>query len=243
VEIINHSLQPPTTCHAFTFTIPKHDTLAAIARARLDSRNANTTTLLTQQSTLAPDDAAQSSLTEADPGLATARNLSASTDLTFYGITLTVWTHADKDKGKILRWLRARKEGGSNGHFDSLRSNSTLKARAQAERVDVGKKKSSIPWGLSRKGSHNDMSVSETETGMSDSDFEGPSRGRAESQGNSSVLNSVVNEGVLEDGTDIFWMPFAITMGEQPVVRIVLMRSIAPSHIRLYARLPPIECK
>ena len=215
VEIVNHSLQPPTTCHAFTFTIPKHDTLTAVAGARIDTQNANTTALLTQQIATSPEDAAQSTLTEADLGLATARNLSASTDLTFYGMALTVWIHADKDKGKILRWLRARKESRSDGRLDSLRSISTLKPRVHTDKAGSGKGRTSITWRLSRKGSHTDMSASETETGMSDSDFEGHSRGRARPyESRNSGIDSVIDEGVLEDGTDIFWMPFTITMGE-----------------------------
>lgn len=214
--MINHALQPPTTCHAFTFTIPKHDTLAAVARTPFDNGNANTAALLNQQSTLSPEGAAQSMLTQPDLGLATARNLSATSELTFHGMTLTVWTHADKDKGKILRWLRARKQGRANGRLDSLRSNSTLKPRAQAEKADNGKRRGPIPWALSRKGSHTDMSASETDMGMSDSDLEGPSRRRSDRPDDSrnSLIDSVVDDGVLEDGTDIFWMPFAITMGE-----------------------------
>ena len=212
-----------------------------MARARND-RDANTTALLNQQSTLAPDDSAQSTFAETDLGMATARNLSAATDLTFYGMTLTVWTHADRDKGKILRWLRARKDGRANGRLDSLRSNTTVKPRAQTEKVDGGRKISSMPWGLSRKGSQTDMSASETETGMSDSDFEGPSRGRYGRAYDSSTNEHLVDDGVLEDGSDVFWMPFAITMGEC-CRRVSTDGSLPPSHLRLYAGLPSPKCE
>jgi len=38
VEIVNSALAPPTTCHAFTFTVPPHDNLARRLKAVSMSR-------------------------------------------------------------------------------------------------------------------------------------------------------------------------------------------------------------
>jgi len=38
VEIVNSALAPPTTCHAFTFTVPRHDNLARRLKAVSMSR-------------------------------------------------------------------------------------------------------------------------------------------------------------------------------------------------------------
>lgn len=236
--MINSTLCPPTTSHAFSFTLPKHDTLATVARTRLDGTlNPSVTTFghpVDYAAYLAPDEISQMT-SGPEHGLMTgARNMSAATELTFYGITLTVWTHADKHRGRALKHLKAQRERVARGGLpETLRMDSL--PRAATERVGQGKKRTSLPWGLSRKGSVDNASASETETGMSDSDLDGLGPPGARSLRNAlsesrSVVESLPDESgpVIEDGGDVFWMPYAITLSEQIVcLSMIALRPVS----------------
>lgn len=204
--MINSTLCPPSHCHSFTFSIPKHDTLATVARTRMQSslsggnRNGNYKNLLE------PDDPTQST-SYVDTALDGKRNMSASSDLVFYGVTLTIYTPAERDRSYYLKKLKERRERAQNGHMvDSLRSRTPV-GRAQTERqATKGNNRASMPWGMSRKASVGDYTASETEAAMSDSDFEGGGRG--------SVVGSMPDDALIEDGADVFWLPYAVTIGE-----------------------------
>lgn len=57
---------------------------------------------------------------------------------------------------------------------------------------------------------------SETETGMSDSDMEGPTDRRRGWEDRLSVVESVPEDvkAVFDEQIDVFWMPYAITLGK-----------------------------
>ena len=112
--MINSTLCPPSHCHSFTFSIPKHDTLAAVARTRLQSslsggnKNGNYQNLLQPE----PDtdlDPSQST-TYIDTAVDSKRNMSTSAELVFHGVTLTIYTPAEKDRSYYLKKLKERRE-------------------------------------------------------------------------------------------------------------------------------------
>jgi hypothetical protein len=170
---------------------------------------------------LAPEETTMSFMeTTMGEGISGMRNMARSTELTFHGVTLTVWTHADKERGACLKRLKERRERIKNGLPDhSLRSH-TPAARAATVQANGSKRRTSLPWGMSKKGSTGETSGSETETGMSESDFEMP-LGRRQVQvkqsgydSRGSVIESIQDDTarVFDDGGDVFWMPYAITL-------------------------------
>ncbi|WVQ79913.1 hypothetical protein IAT38_002014 [Cryptococcus sp. DSM 104549] len=222
VEVVNSTLAPPTTCHAFTFTTPRHDTLAAVARTRLASAASD----LPGSSPLAPG----STSTPAPRGgpaypAATTRGMANATEITFYGVTLTVWTHADRERAIQLKGIKLRANRLKLGTQNSTGSMNPAspqphgahrKASTTSDRK--GRSRRSLGYML-RNQSEGDVTVgSETETGMSDSDMEvGGGGGRRGMRGwaeRLSVVESVPEDAraAYDEQSDIFWMPYAITM-------------------------------
>ena len=245
--MINSTLCPPSHCHSFTFSIPKHDTLAAVARTRLQSslsggnKNGNYQNLLQPE----PDtdlDPSQST-TYIDTAVDSKRNMSTSAELVFHGVTLTIYTPAEKDRSYYLKKLKERRERAQNGQMgDSLRSRprtpvppAGAQLRAQTDRpAQKGKSRAAMPWGVARKASVGEYSASDTEGAMSDSDFESVGVGR------SSAVGSAGDEALVDDGGDVFWLPYAVTIGE--VEHTLMSRadaSVPAPHLRLPARLSP----
>ncbi|OCF58670.1 hypothetical protein L486_03160 [Kwoniella mangroviensis CBS 10435] len=227
VEVVNSTLSPPTTCHAFTFTIPRHDTLAAIARTRLDSAVSgapNTLSMLSaidEQGNLDPSLHLQA---RGNPNVRNSNSASA-TELTFHGVTLTVWTHADRDRAVQLKTIKMRAERaklgqGSLNSVNPLAQQQRKGSTAPSEGKKGGTKRGSLQYMMGRNQSEGDITgTSETETGMSDSDLEGPLGRRAMIRNtmNSDRLSTVdsVPEDVAaayDEASDIFWMPYAITL-------------------------------
>ncbi|ORY21289.1 AEX-3 domain-domain-containing protein [Naematelia encephala] len=212
VEIVNSTLAPPTTCHAFTFTIPRHDTLAAVARSRLDSATASLPAVESYRYDSMVSNGDESSVAPPLGVSAGVRNMTTATDLMYHGVTLTVWTHADHDRAQILKELKLRVERGKNG-LDTLTSNPLVMPQGTTAE---SRRRSSMPWGKQNDATETD---GETETGMSDADFDGP-MGSKNTRG---VLGDTLTTAesmpedaaaLFEDGGDVFWMPFAITLGE-----------------------------
>ncbi|WVW78297.1 hypothetical protein I302_100251 [Kwoniella bestiolae CBS 10118] len=226
VEVVNSTLSPPTTCHAFTFTIPRHDTLAAIARTRLDSAVSGAPNTFSMLSTVDEQGNLDPALHLQARGNPNVRNSASATELTFHGVTLTVWTHADRDRAVQLKSIKMRAERAKLGQ-GSLNSINPL---AQAQRKGStapsengkkgGTKRGSLQYMMGRNQSEGDIAgTSETETGMSDSDLEGPlgRRGIIRNTMNSDRLSTVDSvpedaAAAYDEASDIFWMPYAITL-------------------------------
>ncbi|WVQ69409.1 uncharacterized protein L199_007626 [Kwoniella botswanensis] len=227
VEVVNSTLSPPTTCHAFTFTIPRHDTLAAIARTRLDSAVSGAPNTLSMLSAIDEHGNFDPSLhlqARGNPNVRNSNSASA-TELTFYGVTLTVWTHADRDRAVQLKSIKMRAERaklgqGSLNSINPLAQHQRKSSTAPSEGKKGGTKRGSLQYMMGRNQSEGDITgTSETETGMSDSDLEGPLGRRAMMRNtmNSDRLSTVdsVPEDVAaayDEASDIFWMPYAITL-------------------------------
>ncbi|OXG28035.1 hypothetical protein C359_05466 [Cryptococcus neoformans Bt120] len=208
VEIVNSVLAPPTTCHGFTFTIPRHDTLAAAAREWLEP----TVSGPADPSRLA--DASTASVNK------TVASVSAS-ELSFYGATLTVWTNADKSRALQLK---AMKSGSDRIKFGTQYSMSSMdpvsssyhsKGQRKASTTLDKKRTRGFMGHVLRNQNEADITIgSETETGMSDSDMEGPMGRRTGWTDRLSVVESVPEDvkAVFDEQIDVFWMPYAITL-------------------------------
>ncbi|WVR04747.1 hypothetical protein IAU60_001758 [Kwoniella sp. DSM 27419] len=211
VEVINSTLAPPTTCHAFTFAIPCHDTLSAIARTRLNSQvsrsvDGGTPLVVGEQGAHGP---AKASLSEVQQVAGSA------SQLTFHGVTLTVWTHADKERAVQLKTIKTRSERAKMSKTSQGSIGYATQARSSQESGRKAKKRSTL-GSLGRlmgagMDSATDFAASETETGMSDSDLDGGGFGRSNRR---STVGSVPEDAVAayEEASDVFWMPYAITL-------------------------------
>nr|XP_031858204.1 uncharacterized protein CI109_006347 [Kwoniella shandongensis]KAA5525276.1 hypothetical protein CI109_006347 [Kwoniella shandongensis] len=212
VEVVNSTLSPPTTCHAFTFTIPRHDTLAADGRSRLDSAISLGGGLPNNYSTLSANEAGLLR----HPGIGGPNGLTKPTTsktntITFYGVTLTVWTHADRDRSIQLKGIKTRYERAKLAQ-DSLHSMG--RKASTTPRGGAGgreKRRTSLGFLMGRNRSESDF---ETETGMSDSDLEGGPMRRSGKGDRLSTVDSVTEDVAMafDESSDIFWMPYAITM-------------------------------
>ena len=195
----------------------------------------------------------QNSISETPATAANMRNMSSANELSFYGVTLTVWTHADRKRAVALKALKEHREKFKTGVMDSLRSNPALiMNKAATERLGTGRRRSILPWKLSRKASEGDMTASETEGGMSDSDLEGP-LGRRALRGifggsKASIVESLPEDAaaVFDDGGDVYWMPYAITLGWLVVFgyknHSLTPRSFSAPNLRCHARLSSTQC-
>ncbi|KDQ63546.1 hypothetical protein JAAARDRAFT_29564 [Jaapia argillacea MUCL 33604] len=253
VEIIASTLQPPSTVHTFTFTLPAPSTPLAptpsggLLRSSVFSNNtalsdprSASTAALSALSALYPYEnqdpfayARPSSAFLGPPtvmppppppnsGTASGAENSANGTVTYHGVCLTVWSHADGERtGAIRRTLetgsssnRPRKESAQSlvaSRLKSLRADAvgplsgdpTSQARRRAKKSARG------PWAGAATDGETDIDgdLTEGEGGaMSESDFEVAStiNGHA---------GHVPGESTLFlPGDTVFWLPYALTL-------------------------------
>lgn len=185
IEVVNSTLAPPTTCHTFTFSVARQSTLLAIAA------QAN------RKGGAAADYSNYDSANVPVVGQEHLRGTTSSSDLVFYGVTLTVWSHADKDRAAKLKEFKLR--NAQRPRVTSNISDSTVKG---------GSRRSKAAWltaGNGRKGGQSDYTASET--GMSDSDLD------------TTFTTTDVDYSVTDmnqaygEASDVFWLPYALTLG------------------------------
>ncbi|PFH54472.1 hypothetical protein AMATHDRAFT_134525 [Amanita thiersii Skay4041] len=232
VEIIASTLQPASTVHTFTFTLPAPSTPLAptpsgdLLRASVLTATDNRSSAATFTYPYADDPFARPSSAYLGPpsllghgshatataATAAATDASPSNTVTYYGVCLTVWSHADAERSHAIRRTleagRSRKEsaqsliasrlknlradlvGSSSGPgSDSL--DPTIQARRSAKRSARG------PWGDGETDGE-----TEGDGAMSESDFE---------------IASTVGHGPGEStlflpGDTVFWLPYALTL-------------------------------
>lgn len=242
VEIVNSVLAPPTTCHAFTFTIPRHDTLAAAARGSLEP---------TVSGPADPSRLADASTASVNKTVASAS--ASASELPFHGVTLTVWTNADKNRALQLN---AMKSGSDRIKFGTQHSMSSIDPVSSSHHPKGQRKASTTPDKKRTRGfmghvlrNQNEADItigSEAETGMSDSDMEGPMGRRTGWTDRLSVVESVPEDvkAVSDEQIDVFWMPYAITLGKFLLDQkpYLLVHSLKVPNLRYSARLSPPQC-
>lgn len=236
VEIIASTLQPASTVHTFSFTLPAPTTAlhasssAALLRQSIlsttsapDTRptsmatslypyndpfiNARPSSAVIGQSNIFPPNASSSAHGHGAGASANTPSTPSST-VTYHGVCLTVWSHADAERSAAIRRTleanRSRKESSNslaNARLRSLRSDghgSSLDPTAMARRST--KRSARVPWGATTDG---ETDIDADTDAMSESDFEV-----------ASTINGGHNPGestLFLPGDTVFWLPYALS--------------------------------
>ncbi|KAF9453813.1 hypothetical protein P691DRAFT_755175 [Macrolepiota fuliginosa MF-IS2] len=228
VEVIASTLQPASTIHTFTFTLPAPNTPLAptpsgdLLRASVLSTAENRSTAATFAYPYSDDPFARPSSAYLGPpsllghgahnAAATANAINvpqtSSGIVTYHGVCLTVWSHADAERSNAIRRTleasRSRKESAQSmvaSRLKNLRADvsgnisdsqdPTVQARRHAKKSARG------PWGDAETDAE-----TEADGGISESDFE---------------VASTIGHGPGEStlflpGDTVFWLPYALTL-------------------------------
>ncbi|TFK30441.1 DENN domain-containing protein [Coprinopsis marcescibilis] len=230
VEVIASTLQPASTIHTFTFSLPAPNTPLAptpsgdLLRASVLSTADNRSSAATFSYPYSDDPFARPSsaylgppsilargshnTSAAGPGASsTDLNSSSNNNITYHGVCLTVWSHADAERSTAIRRTleagRSRKESAQSAVASRLRhlrsdlsgsaseGDPTIQARKHAKKSARG------PWGDAETDAE-----TEAEGAVSESDFE---------------VASTVGHGPGEStlflpGDTVFWLPYALTL-------------------------------
>ncbi|KAG8982933.1 hypothetical protein FRB90_006452, partial [Tulasnella sp. 427] len=221
VEIIASTLQPASTIHSFTFSVPTtRDLTAPVSSSHLRASVFSTTTAasgtigdrnsyLGQPSLghgmhLGIPGGSHIGLSPPELDLNPSESNVPPKETMFHGVCLTVWSHADEERtAAIRRTLETAAYARSRAHKVSMSSMATSIAPSVATstgRSAAGKsnrpRKRSTPW------SGTEMDESETDAGAmteSEADFSG----NADGAGASTLF--------LPQNT-VFWLPYALTL-------------------------------
>jgi EEF1A N-terminal glycine/lysine methyltransferase len=125
--------------------------------------------------------------------------------ITYHGVCLTVWSHADAERSAAIRRTleagRSRKESAQSliaARLKGLRADAqdpTLQARRNHKRGGRG------PWTAGGTDGETDMDA-ETDGGISESDYEVGSIGQSHNPGESTLFLP---------GDAVFWLPYALS--------------------------------
>ncbi|KAI0321341.1 AEX-3 domain-containing protein [Amylostereum chailletii] len=233
VEIIASTLQPASTVHTFSFNLPAPSTPLApsasntLLRASVVSATTSisdrpqsgvTTSLfpyndpfsharpssafLGPPTVFSPGNASKSA---ADPSQAD----SPSATVTYHGVCLTVWSHADAERSAAIRRTleasRSRKESSQSlvaARLKNLRADTHRASDPSLQARRSAKKSARGPWG-GGAGTDVDTDVDgETDGAMSESDMDV-----------ASTYNHNPGESTLFlPGDTVFWLPYALTL-------------------------------
>ena len=205
--------------------MPRHDYLAFVPKARLHYS-------VTDPSRVTDNNNA--TVTEQSLSSKNIRNLDGGPELSYYGVTLTVWTHADGVRASTLKSIKSGMQKSKTGP-NSLSSDPVIPSGGS----DTGTKpRKPLPWGMSGTASETDVS----EIGTNGCDLDGPLSRKAmrhHLEDQSAVLENVQDEpaGVLQDGGDVFWLPYAVTMGAYEMKSTLILLSLSSSYLRCHAGL------
>ncbi|KAK0456595.1 DENN domain-containing protein [Armillaria borealis] len=226
VEVIASTLQPASTIHTFTFTLPAPSTPLApsasgeLLRASVLSSSENRTSAATFSYPYSDDPFVRPSSSYLGPpsllghgahnqaAASPTDTTSKSNTVTYHGVCLTVWSHADAERSTAIRRTleagRSRKESAQSlvaSRIKNLRADavglggSDIDPSVQARRS--ARKSARGPWADADTDGE-----TEGEGAMSESDFE---------------VASTIGHGPGEStlflpGDTVFWLPYALTL-------------------------------
>ena len=204
VEIIASTLQPPSTVHTFTFQLPgTSDGPSATSNGILRTSMLSTTTngersMHGNSPYMDPAFPRPSStyLGPANTFTSAAAPPDASSIIPYYGVCLTVWSHADEDRSAAIRRTleeAARHRNGGPGGSRSPKVSSVSTDTDPGGKVSGMKKKKPNPW-----------SATEAEDSELGSDIDG--HAGLTQPGD----NPVVSTLFLPPNT-VFWLPYALS--------------------------------
>ena len=152
---------------------------------------------------LFPPGTASSGGAPAANGSGGGANDAPGSTLTYHGVCLTVWSHADNERSAAIRRTleagRSRKESAQSLATARIKGNAdpTLQARRSARKSARG------PWGASGVTTDADTDLDvETDGAMSESDFEVASTINGHNPGESTLFLP---------GDTVFWLPYALS--------------------------------
>ena len=131
-----------------------------------------------------------------------------SSTITYHGVCLTVWSHADAERSAAIRRTleagRSRKESAQSliaARLKGLRADTqdpTIQARRKNKRNRRG------PWATNGGATDGETDIdAETDGGISESDYEVGSIGQSHNPGESTLFLP---------GDTVFWLPYALSM-------------------------------
>ncbi|KAH9004017.1 hypothetical protein EDB86DRAFT_2886260 [Lactarius hatsudake] len=229
VEIIASTLQPASTVHTFSFTLPAPSTPLApsssmgllrtsvLSASPSDRPTSNATSLFPYHDGFSQTPHSSSflglpnlfppghgSTTGVDQlgagGVAGTPDAPGST-ITYHGVCLTVWSHADAERSAAIRRTleanRSRKESAQSLNLRADAQDPTLQARRNSKRSGRG------PWVANGAATDGETDIDgETDGGVSESDYEVGSR-QSHNPGESTLFLP---------GDAVFWLPYALTL-------------------------------
>ncbi|VDB84478.1 unnamed protein product [Peniophora sp. CBMAI 1063] len=205
LEIVASTLQPASTVHTFSFAIP-----AAPANPALAASQSNSLLRTIDRPTSALYAHPRPSTAYLGPNAhKPSSNDAPSSTVTYHGVCLTVWSHADAERSQAIRRTlesnRSRKESTQSlvqARLRSLRAEGhqdpSLQARRSARKAARG------PWGASAAQTDGETDFdNETDGGVSESDFDVASTVQGHNPGESTLFLP---------GDTVFWLPYALTL-------------------------------
>ena len=176
VEIIASTLQPPSTVHNFTFTLP---TSSGVGRSATDLRSSVYTSTTHNGTDYRGDPMliARPSSSYLGPPLTPAAQEALAAEsaqaTTYHGVCLTVWSHADEERATAIRRIierngRAREAIPPVPSLPHLREAGIITKRSDLSN-GTPRPKSRGPWSEGETDA-------ETDGALSESDWEGTAR-------------------------------------------------------------------
>lgn len=234
VEIIASTLQPASTVHTFSFTLPAPSTPLApsssvgllrtsvLSASPSDRPLSNATSLFPYHDPFSH--ARPSSSFLGPPGLFPPSSSTSRVDqlgqggnsgppdapgstITYHGVCLTVWSHADAERSAAIRRTlkagRSRKESAQSLIATRLKGlqadtqDPTLQARRNNKRNRRG------PWTANGGATDGETDLdAETDGGVSESDYDVGSIRQSHNPGESTLFLP---------GDTVFWLPYALS--------------------------------
>ncbi|KAJ7103536.1 DENN domain-containing protein [Mycena belliarum] len=221
VEVIASTLQPASTIHTFTFTLPAPNTPLAptpsgdLLRASVLSSENRTSAALSSYAYPYTDDpfARPSSAYLGPPSLLGHGNQSTAprsqpdatpaSTIAYHGVCLTVWSHADAERSTAIRRTleagRSRKESVQSAVASRLKS---LRAdvRDPADPALIARRHA-------KKGARGPWTDAET-----DAETDGGGASESEYEAASTVGHGPGESTLFLPGDTVFWLPYALTL-------------------------------
>ena len=202
VEIIASTLQPASSVHTFTFQLPTGFDGPATASNGILRTSMLSTTTAGDRSTIGNfpymDPAfPRPSSTYLGPAAGTFATGAAATEpnpvVTYHGVCLTVWSHADEDRSAAIR--RTLETAARNRPGVRSPKVSTLSMDTDNGKGPRRRKKKASPWSATE--------AEESEADFGESDIDGGLNINTENPGASTLF--------LPPNT-VFWLPYALSM-------------------------------
>ncbi|KAF8274091.1 hypothetical protein EI94DRAFT_1768939 [Lactarius quietus] len=199
VEIIASTLQPASTVHTFSFTLPAPSTPLApsssmgllrssvLSATPSDRPTSNATSLFPARSTsflgppslFPPGHGSSLRVDQHGAGGDSSTPDAPGSTITYHGVCLTVWSHADAERSAAIRRT-----------LEANRSHPTLQARRNSKRSGRG------PWVPNGATTDGETDLDgETDGGVSESDYE-----------------LAADKHAVPPGDAVFWLPYALTL-------------------------------